>query len=301
MELTEPGDSDWIRAGRGIGPTPRWSCVTEGPLTCFDVAAETGEVFAADEAGTLLRLDRRGRIAALTRLREPVRVLDWSDDGRAGVAVSGEATLFRLDRDFQSVWKLNLPEVCVAVAAAPFATHFVASLANGRNLVYSEHKRREADFETIRPLSFVKLCTGAPVIFGAAEHDLLCCHTLAGEPLWDQKMWSNAGGIAVTGEGDVIYLASYHHGIQTYNSEGEGLGAYVVEGTVNRVAVSYEPGRLIASTLERHLYWLDADGQLLWASTAPDEICDLYCDPAGEWVVCGLDSGRLLRLDWDSA
>jgi hypothetical protein len=177
----------------------------------------------------------------------------------------------------------------------------VASLANGRNLVYSEHKRREADFETIRPLSFVKLCTGVPVIFGAAEHDLLCCHSLAGEPLWDQKMWSNAGGMAVTGEGDVIYLAGYHHGIQTYNSEGEGLGAYVVEGTVNRVAVSYEPGRLIASTLERHLYWLDADGQLLWASTAPDEVCDLYCDPAGEWVVCGLDSGRLLRLDWDAA
>ncbi len=297
-EWSEPGAPDWIRSGRGLGPTAKWSCATEGPLTCFDLAAETGEVFAADEAGTLLRLDRAGRIAALTRLREPVRVLDWSDDGRTGVAVSGEATLHRLDRDFQSVWKLDLPEVCIAVAAAPFGTHFAVSLANGRNFVYSEHKRREAEFETIRPLSHLRLCTAVPVLIGAAEHDLLCCHTLAGEQLWDEKLWSNAGGIAVTGDGDLIYVAGYHHGIQTYDGEGQSVGAYVVEGTVNRVAVSYDPNRLVASTLEHHLYWLDAEGQLLWASTAPDEICGLHCDSSGEWAVCGFDSGRLLRLDW---
>jgi len=298
---SDTGPVDWISGGRGIGPTPAWSCTSEGPLTCLRLAAETGEVFAADETGTLMRLDRSGRIASLTRLRDPVRALDWSDDGRMGVAVCGESTVHLLNREFQSIWKLNLPDICLAAAIAPFGTHLVVSMVNGRNLVYSQHKNREAEFETIRPLSFLTLCTADPVIIGAAEHNLICCHDLNGEQLWTEKLWTNVGGLAATGDGGLIYLASFHHGIQTYDGEGEGVGSYVVDGTVSRVAVSYDPNRLIAATLERQLYWLDADGQLLWATTVPDDVAALLCDPLGEWAVCGFESGRMVRLDWGAS
>lgn len=290
--------ANWHRRGRGIGPKIKWSCTADGPLTALDLALETGETFVADEAGTLFRIDRQGRIAALTRLREPIRVLDWSDDGRFGVAVTGEATLHRLDRDLQSVWKLNLPEVCVSAAIAPFGTHLAVGMANGRNVVFSEHKHRESEFETVRPLSYLCLASGAPLLIGAAEHSLLCCHTLAGDPLWQQKLWSNVGGVCASGNAEVVYLAAYHHGIQTFDGEGESIGAYVLEGTVRRVAASFEPQRLIAGTLERQLYWLDIDGQLLWAANTPEDIVALVCDPLGEWAVCGFDSGRVVRLDW---
>ena len=290
---------DWIRAGRGIAPLAKWTCATEGPLTALALASETGEAFAADETGALLRLDRQGRIAALTRFPHAVRILDWSENGSAGVAVTGEGTLHRLDRDFQSLWKLNLPEVCVSVAIAPYGTHVAAGLANGRNFVYSQHKRRESEFETLRPLSFLELCSNRPQLVGAAEHNLLCCHSLDGEQVWQEKLWSNVGGIALTGKGDVIYLAAYHHGVQTFDEMGQNVGSYVVEGTVSRVAVTYEPHRVAASTLERHLYWLDVDGELLWAASTPNEVAALQCDPLGEWIVCGFESGQLIRLDWE--
>lgn len=289
---------DWYRKGRGIGPTLKWTCKADGPLTALDLALETGEVFAADEEGTLFRLDAQGRIAALTRLREPIRVLDWSDDGRFGVAVSGEATLHRLDHDLQSIWKVNLPEVCVSAAISPYGTHLAAGMANGRNVIYSEHKRRESEFESVRPLAHLKLAAMTPLLIGAAEHNLLCCHTLAGEVVWQQKLWSNAGGFSMTGDADVIYLAAYHHGIQTFDGDGENIGAYVVDGTVSRVSTSFEAQRLIAATLERHLYWLDVDGELLWAAETPDDISAVRCDPLGESAVVGFESGRIARLDW---
>jgi hypothetical protein len=293
-----PSGADWHRRGRGLGPTLKWTCNADGPLTALDLALETGEIFAADEAGTLFRLDRQGRIAALTRLREPVRVLDWSADGRFGVAVTGDDTLHRLDRDLQSVWKINLPEVCVSAAIAPFGTHLVASLANGRNVVYSEHKRREAEFETVRPLAHLQLCAASPLIVAAAEHSLLCCYTLSGDLVWQQKLWSNAGGFSMSGDAEIIYLAAFHHGVQTFDGDGQNIGAYVVEGTVSRVSSSFEAQRLIAATLERQLFWLDSDGQLLWAAETPDDVSAVRCDPLGEWAVCGFAAGRITRLDW---
>ncbi len=296
-----PNSPDWIRSGRGIGPDLKWTFTAEGPLTCLKLLPETGEVVGADESGMLFRLDGRGRIAALTRVRHPVRVLDWSADGSCGVAVVGESTLHQFDRDFQSIWKIDLPEICMAVAIAPYGTHIVACLADARSIIINHHRRREAEFETIRPLSFARFSTAEPILISAAEHGLLCSHSLAGEELWYEKLWSNVGGIDMTGDASLIYLAAYHHGIQTIDGDGGSVGSYIVDGTVNHVAVSYEPNRLLASTLERHLYWLDADGQMLWATTAPDDVALLQCDALGEWCVCGFEQGRVLRLDWGGA
>ncbi len=297
----DPPDSaaaNWMRQGRGIGPRVKWTCSADGPLTAMDLAVETGEIFAADESGSLFRLDRQGRITALTHFRDPVRILDWSDDGRFGVAVIGESSLHRLDRDFQSVWKLDLPEVCVSAAIAPYGTHIAAGLANAKNFICSEHKQHEAAFDSVRPLTYLKWAASEPVLLGAGQHDLLCCYTVSGEVVWQEKLWSNVGDLVVTGDADIVYLAAYHHGMQTFDGEGNNIGTYAVEGTVSKVGASFEPHRVIAATMERTLYWLDADGQLLWTTTAPEEITSLMCDPLGEWVVCGFDSGRLIRLDW---
>ena len=75
-------------------------------------------------------------------------------------------------------------------------------------------------------------------------------------------------------------------------------GAYVLEGTVDRVAASYEPYRLICDDHRTMVYWLDSDGDIIWASGSPAPIVDMACDPLGEWVLVGLGSGDLLRLDW---
>jgi hypothetical protein len=293
-----PESADWLRGGRGIGPSLVWSFVTEGPLTATTLARESGETFVADDTGMLCRLDRKGRIAAITRVHDPVRLLAWSDDGRFGAALCGEGTLHFFDHVLKSLWKVELRDVGLAVAVAPFGSHVFVGCADGSNLVYDSGKKRLASFETIRPLSFAQFVVGAPDVIACAEHGLVCRHRLYGEQLWNEKLWSNVGQLTVAGDGSRIHLACFNHGIQVLDGDGGNVGSYVLDGTVSRAAVSFEPNRIIAASVERSLYWLDSDGELLWATTAPADVHSLHCDGLGEWAVCGFTHGRVLRLDW---
>ncbi len=267
-------------------------------MTAISLARETGETFVADETGALCRLDRTGRIVALTRLHDPIRKLAWSDDGSAGVALCGEGTVHYFDHTFTSQWKLEIPEPALEVAIAPYGTHVAICAASGENRIYDAGKAKVSRFETIRPLSFAQFVAAEPELIGCAEHGLLCRHRLYGEQLWTEKLWSNVGQLEMTGDGSLIYLASFGHGIQVFDAEGGNVGAYMLDGTVNRAAVSFEPQRVIASTVERSLYWLDPDGELMWATRVPDDVVALQCDPLGEWAICGFRCGRLYRLDW---
>jgi hypothetical protein len=288
----------WLHSGRGIGPQLKWQFGTDGPLTGLSYCRESGDLFVSDQAGTLYRLDRAGQIAAMTRLHHPVVVLDWSDDGSQGAIINSEGLILRFDRDLHVIHKITPPEECNALAVSPFGNHLVAALTTGLNLIFNERKRRTAQFETIRPLSFVEFCGTEPIIFGAAEHGLLCCYNLQGAEIWQQKNWSNVGKLCATGDGDLLYLASFAHGVQTLDGDGASVGSYILEGSVNRVDSSYEPQRLIVSTIERALFWLDADGELLWGTTISDDVVDVVCDPLGEWAICGLAEQGVYRLDW---
>ena len=53
-----------------------------------------------------------------------------------------------------------------------------------------------------------------------------------------------------------------------------------------------------AATTERHVFVLDAGGQMLWQAAAPDDIQSLICAPVGTGVLCGLQSGRILCMEW---
>lgn len=287
----------WI-SGRGIGPQVKWTFGTDGPLVGMAHSRESGDVFVTDQSAALVRLNRSGRIDAMTRLHAPAAGLAWSDDGRFGAAITDEDVVTRFDRDLRVIHKITLPDVCLAVAISPFGHHTAISLANGTTLIYNERKRRIARFETIRPLAFLRFCTTEAVLFAAAEHGLLCCHDLSGAEVWQQKNWSNVGGLRTTGDGDLVYLASFAHGVQTLDGDGAAVGSYILEGTVNRLDVSFEPQRLIVSTIERSLFWLDADGEMLWATTVDDDVVDLICDPLGDWSLCGFADRGLVRLDW---
>ncbi|MCA9029772.1 MAG: WD40 repeat domain-containing protein [Planctomycetaceae bacterium] len=290
----QPG---WL-VGQGVGPKVAWRLGTDGALTAFTLARETREVVYADDSPAIYRADGRGRIQCMMRQAKPVRLLDWSDDGSAGAAVFGNENLVRLDRNLQSTFSVDLPDTCTALAMSPYGNHIAVAMSNGLNYIFNERKKRIAEFQTVRPLAFLQFCSTDPVLIAAAEHGLLCCHDLKGAEVWQERMWNNVGDLAITGSGDHIYLAGYSHGIQTHDGGGSPLGSYVLEGTVSHLSVSFEPQRLLASTIEGHLYWVDSDGELLWATSVPEAIVDLQCDAIGEWGLVGFETGGIYRLDW---
>lgn len=94
-------------------------------------------------------------------------------------------------------------------------------------------------------------------------------------------------------------MAGFNQGIQSFDGDDGSTGdSYLIEGTVGRVSCSFNAKRIAAATLERQLYWLKSDGRLLWSTVLDEEIVRVICDPLGEWLLVGLRSGHILRLDW---
>lgn len=297
MSLFSPS---WLQDGQGIPPTLRWAFSTEAPLVALDMGRESGEVLAADETGGLYRLDRRGQLLTVSRGLRGVRAVAWSDTNAAGAAIVGERKVFRLNGQLEAVWSVELPEVALGVALAPFGRQMAISLANGGNLVLGEQSEQLTVFETIRPLKWIQFLANAPVLIGAADYGQICAHRLNGQQLWSEKSFTSLGEMCAAADGETIFLAGFNQGIQSLNGDGSTGDSYLIEGTVCRVSCSLNADRIAAATMERQLYWLDSDAQLLWATEVDDEIVRVICDPLGEWLLCGLRSGHIVRLDWES-
>lgn len=287
----------WL-PGRGRGPQLQWHVQTAGTLSSLAYSREAGDLFTGNQSGQLSRIDERGQLAAITQLPGKIVALSWSDDGSRGAAIIDDGTVLRLDHNLQVIQTLTPPEPCLSIAVSPYGNHLAVGLANGTTQIYGERKRRLAHFETIRPLSFLKFCTTEPILFGAADLGLICCHHLKGASIWQQSTWSNVGRMCTTGDGHLLYLASFSHGVQALDGDGQAVGSYILEGTVHRVDTSYESQRLVAATVERSLFWLNASGELLWSTVLNDDVVDVVCDPLGAWVLCGLAQQGIYRLVW---
>ena len=93
-------------------------------------------------------------------------------------------------------------------------------------------------------------------------------------------------------------LACFAHGIQCHQASGLQVGSFQVGGTASRVSASYLPGKISIATLEKHFYRLGMEGDVEWQGALPEEVHRLHTDPLGTGVVCGFQSGRIVRLDW---
>lgn len=288
----------WIREGEGRMPRVVWSYSSGKAVKALALARETGDLFVADDDRGLSRIDSRGELTSVTRLPRSARLLVVSDDGQFGAAIVDYGTLYRFDRGLKFVWETELSEPCMAIAIAPFGFHIAAALSDGVTEILNERKRRIAKFETVRPLASLEFCTQAPLLFGAAEHGLVGCYEISGAEVWQERFWSNVSDMCTTGDGDLIYLAGAAHGVQTLDGDGATVGAYVVEGTVRRVACSFEPRRVMVTTVERKLFAIDSQGDVLWSADTPEDIVDVVCDAFGDEVTIALTSGEILRLDW---
>ena len=297
MSLSDP---KWLRDGQGIPPTVRWVFSTEAPLVAMDMGRESGEVLAADETGGLSRIGRNGDLLTVSRGLRGVRAVAWSDANAAGAVIAGERKVFRLNKKLEVEWSVGLPEAALGIAVTPFGRQTAVSLANGGNLVLGEQSEQLSIFETARPLKWIQFLASEPVLIGAAEFGQVCAHKINGERLWSEKGFTSLGDMCAAANGETILVAGFNQGIQSFDADGSTGDSFLIEGTVGRVSCSFNADRIAASTVERQLYWLDSDGQLLWATEVDDEIVRLICDPLGEWLLVGFRAGHILRLDWES-
>ena len=290
--------SDWLEQGEGKLPRLSWSLSTEAPLVALRLARETGEVLAADAIGSLYHIDRAGRIANITRGPSPIRAIAWSDTGSGGIALVGDEKLYWFNRRLLFQGWLEHSEPVLGLALEAHGNYAAVSFASGAVIIYDSNRKKVRRFSSLRPLVSMEFLVHRPALIGVAEYGLLCEHAFSGEEEWQEQLWSNVGDLSVTGDGKTIFMACYSHGIMCHDDQGRQVGSYQVGGTVSRVATSFIPGRIAAATMERHFYYIDADGQVEFQATLPDDVCRVFCDPSGKGVIVGLTSGRIMRLDW---
>ena len=294
-----PGINSWIYEGKGRAPSLAWSVATEAPLVALEYARETGDLLAADESGTLSRIDPTGRVSNVTQARTPVRGLAWSDTGAGGAVLVDQTKLYWFDERLRFTSSAELPGRTSAVAIESQARYVAVALSDGLVVIHDPNRKVVRHFDAGQPFVRMRFLLDQPAIVGVAEYGLLACHHFEGDRIWVEKLFSGVGDMAITGDGKAVLLACFAMGVQCHRRDGAHLGSYQLGGTVNRVATSFVSKRIGAATIERHVFWLDTDGDVLWQGEAPDEVFALHCDPLGRGLIAGLKSGRIVRMDWE--
>jgi hypothetical protein len=290
--------TQWIHEGTGTAPELRWSFVTDAPLQSMDLANEAGSLLAADQSGGMYLFDRRGKIVTVSRGFLDIRDIAVCERGSGGVAVLGENRIVAVTPALKIDWSIELSESVLTAGIAPFGEHFVACLANGVNYIMRSDRKRIAKFETLRPIRFARFFHTRTELVLAAEYGFLGVCNFRGELLWTEKLFSNVGEMAMASDAGLIALALFAHGIQKYTRTGDAAGRYMVEGTPHQIALSESGNRIAMTTLERHVYWIDLEGNLIWAATTPEVVKKVRVSPLGEAMFLGLKTGRILALEW---
>lgn len=283
-----------------MAPRVAWTFSTDADLLSLSMARERGTLVAVDRSGGLYQLNRQGRVVCVSRGLKDARHVSWCDTGEAGVVLCGESEFSVLDKRLHVLWSAETPAAILTAAIDAWGHNIALALDNADTVLVNVDRKKTGQFSTAQPLKFLHFSVGRPRLFGAAEYGLLCSHRFDGREVFAEKLWSTVGDMSVTEDGKQVFLASLAHGVQQFDRRGSSQASYIVDGTPNHVSVSISGDRVVASTVERHLYWLDSDGALLWAAEAPEPIVTLICDPLGEWLVVGFESGRVLRLDWET-
>lgn len=293
------GDIDWLNRGEGQKPRAAWSFATEAPLVALEFARETEETLAADEAGGLYRLDRRGKLVNLTHGPSPVRSLGWSDTGGGGIALIGDEKLYWFDRQLTFQGWLELAEAALCVGLDAHGTYAAVSFDSCSTAIYDANRKVVRRFRSAQPLKQIAFLVRSAALVEVTEYGSLCCQDFLGETLWQEQLFANVGDLSISGDDQTILLACYTHGIQSHNGRGSRTGSYQMEGTVCRVSISFDGSRIAAATMERYFYVTNSEGRILWRVVLPAEVCRLHCDPFGQAVIVGLQSGRIARLEWN--
>ena len=290
---------NWLVPHRGRCPELRWQFRPDALLTDAAFARESGETFVLDAGGDLYRVGRDGSLLGVNRLREPLTRIAWSDAGTLGAAVSGDRKLMVFDESLAVLWETTAPDSITGLAVDPYGGYVAASLDDRGSIIMSRHRKKVASFETIRPLVHLAFLASEPILVAAAEQGLMVGYSLGGERLWSEKVLSGVGSLAVAGDGSRIVLAGFTHGVPVHDEVGDALGSMMVDGTAVKAAIDIDSSRILVATLEQALYWVDADGDVLWVGQTPEPTLAMAVDPFGEFIQPAFAGDGVVRLHWD--
>ena len=297
------------RSSTKLEPEESWTVVTESPLKGMAFAREAGRVLAWDEGNQLYLLNAQGEMTSSNR--SPSRVLAGaiSDDGTLVVILCDhdEAGLLLLSGDLEIQAERAAPGEASFVATDPFGRYVAVGSRLGAVQLVNRHGRAAGRIETIQPIAHLCFVPDRPFLVGAAAFGMLAGVELAPsrtpgrlepEVVWQDRLMSNVGRLACSGDGSMVLASCFTHGIQRFGLDGRNEGAYHMGGTVSHAVPDF-PGRTIAAaTIEGELAIMNSAGNVRWRTRLDRPAIALEIDPLGRYAIHGRATGEITRLDF---
>ena len=294
------------RAGSRIDPQTAWAVMTDAPLKGMALAREAGAVFAWDEADQLYRINARGEFQSVARAPGRIVAATISDDGSV-VGILGEgARLWVMDGDFTLRHERGSIADPLSIAADPHGRYLAVGSKLNVVQFYSAHAKLAGRVETKQPLATLLFVPNQPFLVGIGAYGSIAgielvskgaAGHLDGATVWYEALMSGVGRLATTGDGAMILVSCYTHGVQRHNLDGKSEGAYHLGGSASQAVPDFS-GRIIAvATLEGELAILSGTGNVRWRTTLPHPAVFLETDALGRYVVAGQATGEIARLD----
>ncbi len=289
-----------------LDPSVLWTVLTDAPLRGLCMAREAGVILAWDEADHLLLFDILGERRTASRSPSRITAAAISDDGTlVAVLVEGERLLL-LDQDLAPLNDRPAVSGAHALTVDPHGRYIAVATKHKRTQFYTRHGKPAGRFETLQPLAHLRFVPDRAMLLGASAYGSLIALDLAAsgpsgslsaEENWKVQLLSNVGDLTTTGDGGMILVSCYTHGVQRYDNRGHNEGAYHLGGTASHAVPDFAGRTIAVATTEGELAILNSAGNIRWKTGLPRPILSLECDALGRSVLYGLPTGEITRLD----
>jgi hypothetical protein len=296
------------RTSTRLEPETAWTIVTEAPLKGLSFAREAGRLLAWDEGNQLYLLSAQGESLSISRLTERIAAGAISDEGSliALLEDAEEPRVLLLSADLDIEIERPAPSEASFLTIDPHGRYVAIGSRVGAVTFVNRFGRAAGRLETIQPLAHLCFVADRPFLVGAAAFGTLVgaeivssrsAARLEPEVVWQDRLTSNVGRLAISGDGGMVLASCFTHGIQRFDLRGRNEGSYHLGGTVSHAVPDF-PGRTIAAgTLEGELAIMNSAGNVRWRTRLPRPVIALEIDPLGRYVVHGHSTGEIVRLD----
>ena len=216
------------------------------------------------------------------------------------------ARLWLLDGDFELLHERPAIADPLAIAVDPHGRYVAVSSKMNVVQFYSRHARLTGKFETRQPLSSLVFVPDRLFMVGTGAYGSIVGIALVargsnggldGAIVWNEALMSGVGRLATTGDGQMILIACFTHGVQRYDIEGKSEGAYHLGGSAGHAVPDFAGRSIAVSTTEGELAILSGAGNVKWRTTLNRPAIALETDALGRYVIYGQATGEVVRLD----
>lgn len=301
-----------VAAGKAPRVNPRlaWTVLTEAPLQGMALAREAGLILAWDDADQLYLLDAQGERRSMSRAPDRILAGTISDSGTLIALLGKGPRLWLLSADLEPISDRPAPSDPSALAVDPHGRYVAVGSKLDFTQFFTRHGKQAGRFETKQPLAHLCFVPGQEFLLATAAYGAVlgielepggAGRKLRAEVVWQQALMSNVGRLATTGDGGMVLVSCFAHGVQRYDLRGHNEGSYHLGGTASQAVPDFLGRSIAVATTEGDLAVLNSSGNVRWKTTLPRAVNALEIDALGRYLVYGLPTGEVTRLDLEAA